>query len=90
MDDTFNQLSTEVKELNAVVVFFMPNPAHDRVTMGGVPSGTDISIYNAHGQRMPQVLSAGMMDVSTWPNGVYHLRARTGSMVSTARLVVDH
>ncbi len=90
LNDTFNQLSTEVKELSAGVVFLMPNPAHDRVTIGGVPSGTDISIYNAHGQRMPQVLSAGMIDVSTWPNGVYHLRAENNGAAGAARLVVNH
>ncbi|MBK9537307.1 MAG: T9SS type A sorting domain-containing protein [Flavobacteriales bacterium] len=90
LNNTFNQLSTEVREFSAGALFLLPNPAHDRVKIGGVPAGTDISIYNAHGQRMPQVLSSGMMDVSTWPSGVYHLRARTGSMVSTARLVVDH
>jgi Secretion system C-terminal sorting domain len=67
-----------------------PNPASAEVTIAGSSSGTEVRIYNSHGQRMPRVMSTGSIDVSGWPNGVYHVIAVIGSSVHAARFVVAH
>jgi hypothetical protein len=67
-----------------------PNPAGERVVISGLAVTDDLTIYNARGQRMPHSASARSLDVSTWPNGVYHVLARSGAMTRAARIVVVH
>lgn len=86
-----NDGSIGLEELNARgLLNVSPNPASERAVISGLAVTDDLTIYNARGQRMPHSDSARSLDVSTWPNGVYHILARSGAMTRAARIVVEH
>jgi hypothetical protein len=70
-------------ESSAITVF--PNPAHDRITMTGLPILTIVDVFNAIGQPVISTREH-TIDVSGWNEGVYTAKVEGRSL----RMIVRH
>ncbi len=90
LNDTFNDFNTSVDESAVVQFSVFPDPASDVITLRGLDGGSRVSITDALGRVIHTATGNATVNISTWPNGVYHLCTRTVSTVGATRLVVEH
>jgi hypothetical protein len=90
LHDVFNDISTPVDEVALVHFPVFPNPASEMITIRGVDGNTRILITDALGRVMHTGTGKETVDISKWPNGVYHLCTRTSSTVVVTPLIVEH
>ncbi|MFM7814116.1 MAG: T9SS type A sorting domain-containing protein, partial [Flavobacteriales bacterium] len=76
-----------LEDVDAASWLVYPNPASDRLNLVGLDAGQTIDVYNSFGQRHATIYYSGStsMDISSWPNGIYTLKAASGEI---ARILV--
>ena len=74
----------------ASLISIYPNPASAGVTIQS-PAGSTVTIYNTQGQLTDRFVAGNektRVDISGWPSGIYLIRVVSGSVSTTARLMV--
>ena len=67
-----------------------PNPAHDWIEIQHLTDNIslEINIYNAYGEQMKSNLSGKRIDISSFPNGIYHLEYKTSNSLKRIKFIV--
>ncbi|MCA8829524.1 alpha-amylase family glycosyl hydrolase [Hymenobacter pini] len=91
---TPTQITATAGARNGFAPQLYPNPATGQVMLEiAFPTSAQLQVYSLQGQLLRTLPLTGRrtsFDTSTWPNGTYLLRIRSGAAVSVQRLVVAH
>jgi photosystem II stability/assembly factor-like uncharacterized protein len=92
--NTQNFVITSTNELDQINVNVYPNPAADNVTIALSERASRVVIYNQLGEKLRDMSVSESdlirVDVSTFPNGVYHLEVYAGEKRYLSSLQVIH
>lgn len=86
LNDTFIDFSLEVGDLAINQLIVAPNPAADQMTVIGLSDAPFFTIHDNMGREMHFVVQNGSVDVTTWSEGIYFVKAEG----RTQRLIVQH
>ncbi len=81
-------LNEAVVDVERPIVF--PNPASAQLNIQASRSAAPFEVFNAQGERVLVTSVKRGIDVSAWNDGMYFLRARNNSGVSSTRFSVQH
>ena len=76
----------ESKILHNESIKIFPNPFIDMICVSGV-NDYEISVFDISGKKLNFVLTKGLVDLSSLPNGIYFAKIRTPDGISTHRIV---
>ena len=68
----------------------IPNPAHDWIEIQHLTNNIslEINIYNAYGELMKTILNGNRIDISSFPNGIYHLQYKKSNSLKRIKFIV--
>ncbi len=81
----FPQVSIDNPDALAALRLY-PNPATDRVTIDGLPQGSTVALFDAHGRNI-QTIKQSSIDVSSLTPGLYILRIQTPDGITVRKIV---
>ena len=79
-----------VSETGIQKIQVIPNPAHDWIEIQHLTNNTslEVDIYNAYGEQIKTNLSGKRIDISSFPNGIYHLEYKTSNSLKRIKFIV--
>ncbi len=92
LNDTFNDFNTSMAEYVDIRISLFPDPASDLITIRVIHPSESFVITDAVGREICTGIGNTSLDVSTWPNGIYVLRAdtRIPGTHGTFNFIVQH
>ena len=83
-------LSTGISEAEAQEVTVYPNPAYDWIQIDHLTNMSliHIEIYNIYGKQMKTILNGNRIDISSFPNGIYHLQYKKSNSLKRIKFIV--
>ncbi len=88
--DAYVNGSNDARSIAMSKVSVYPNPAMNQISIGGIESGSLISIYSVVGQKVASTISNGneaIINVGNFKNGVYLVKVELNGKASVGRFI---
>ena len=83
-------LGIATPEATVAAPLIYPNPADKEARIGGMPSGSKVTVYDISGRKIITV-DGERIDTSCLPNGIYMVKIITpAGTLHTAKLIIRH
>ena len=89
----YQEGASSVGELADATPHLLPNPAHDQVTLTGLPARAQVTLYDPTGKTVRTAASTSdthTIDTSTLQPGIYVVQVRSTDVNRCLRLVIAH
>ncbi len=73
--------------LNSQTVYVFPNPTSDLLNLKGVPSTSNIEIFDLTGQKILELIGSSSIDISDLDTGMYYIHINNGTSTQKEKFV---